>query len=461
MKDSPPSRSRLPMPGPRGLPWIGCLNALLRDPLAFYTAIARRYAGIAHIPLKGARSVYLVSEPSLIKELLVDNRGAYQRNIRYEAMQRLLGEGLVLSEGETWRRERRATQPAFRLAEIDRQLSWMTAAIENFLDRWAPVTADVKPVDVEPLFSELTQYLAGRLLFGPRYDARAQEIVVLVEAIRANWPKPPRSVLSSYLPRSKREAARLEDAIAAFDAHLFEFIRMERADPRPAESTLGQLIENSSEMGTPFTYQELRDQLATLFFAGFETSAAAMTWTHYLLARNPHKREHMFAEVDGKFEASVPTRAQLDALTYVDQVFKEALRMYPPLHAFSRVALDDNTVGGCQLPKGCTVTVSAQATHRLPGHWLDPEAFVPERFAADASAIRHPFAYIPFGAGPRQCVGAQFAMLQGKLILGLVARRYMLDLPSDTPVAVYPTTVSRPRGGMFMRISRRLTGVSS
>ena len=458
MKDSPLSRSGPPKP--RGLPWIGCLNALLRDPMAFFAPIARRYGGIAHIPLKGGLSVYLVSEPSLIKELLVDNREAYQKNIRHGAMQRLIGDGLLLSEGETWRRERRATQPAFRLAEIDHQLGWMTAAIENFLDRWAPRAADAKLVDIEPLFSELTQYLAGRLLFGPRYDARAREILTLVEAIRANWPKPPRSVLASYLPRSKREAARLE-AVAVLDAQLFEFIRLERAEPRPAESTLGQLIENSREIGAPFTDKELRDQLATLFFAGFETSAAAMTWTHYLLARNPDKRERVFVEVDEKFGAGIPMHAQLDALTYVDQVFKEALRVHLPIHAFSRVALDENTVGGYQLPRGCTVTVSAHATHRLPEHWPDPEAFVPERFAADANAARHAFAYIPFGAGPRQCVGAQFAMLLGKLILALVARRYVLDLASDTLVRIYSTTVSRPDGGMFMRICRRPADVRS
>lgn len=457
MKNLPPAN--LQPSGPKGLPWIGSLNAFLRDPMVFFKTVALRYGGIAYVALKMGRGVYLITEPRLIKELLVDNRGKYHKNIRYGAMQRLIGNGLLLSEGDVWRRERKLTQPAFKLPEVDRHLPWMVEIIEDFLDRWRPLALGGTTVDVEPLFSELSQKLAGRMLFGVRYLACAREINTVVDIIRDNWPKPPRSVLASYLPRSKSRAARLEAAIVKLDVHFNEFIRLERAHPAPAESTLGHLVASSSETGAPFTDQELRDQIATLFFAGFETSAAAMTWTHYLLARNPSERARLHAEVDEKLGFDVPTRVQLDTLTYVDQVFKEALRMHLPIHAFSRVSLDDSDVGGYRIPKGYTVTVSAHATHRLPEHWPDPEVFAPERFAAEACFARHPFAFIPFGAGPRQCVGAPLALVQGKLVLALVARRYTLERQSHTPLSTYSTTVSRPRGGLLMRIKSRTPDV--
>lgn len=443
------------VPGPRGIPWLGCLRGFLQDPMDFFTGVARRYGGIARIPLKGKRCLYLVSDPGFIRQLLVDNRRSYHKNIRYGAMQRLIGDGLLLSEGDQWRLERRLTQPGFKPSEIDRHMPWMIVAIENFLDQWRPLAASATAVDVEPLFSELTQYLAGRLLFGERFAARAREVFLLVEAIRNAWPKAPRNLLATYVPRSRRRAAELEAAIVALDVHLLAMIRLEREHPDAQASALGSLLQRSIDNQTPFTDRQLRDQLSTLFFAGFETTAAAMTWTHYLLSTHAEVRERVVAEVDAHCDNGLMTCAQIEALVYVDMVFKEALRVRLPIHAFARIALEENSVGGYPVPKGSTVTVSAHATHRLPEHWPDPEAFIPERFAADACAARHPFAYIPFGAGPRQCVGAQLAMLEGKLIVARVARRYLLDVQSKKPVAVYATTVSRPRGGMFMRIRER------
>lgn len=443
-------------PGPKGLPWIGCTGSLLSDPMNFFKSVALKFGGIARLSLKGGRGMYLVSEPRLIKELLIDQRNRYTKNLRYPVLQRLLGDGLLTSEGSTWRRQRLLTQPAFKPAELDRQVGWMSVEIERYLRGWNKFARSGEAVDVEAEFLRLTQLLAGTLAVGPAFESRAERIFEITEAIRHNWPVRPRNLLAALFPaKPGKRGARLDRAIEDIEGEMLGFIRDALATRREDSGILGVLIDGAEKQGQPFTEKELRDQLINLFFAGFETTAAAMCWTLYVLSQHPKVGAKAQQEVDTVLQGRLPTHDELDRLDYLDRVLQESLRLYSPVHSLSRVAVEDNTVGGYLVPKGCTAAVSLYATHRLPQHWPDPDRFDPDRFLPEACAARSSYAYIPFAVGHRNCIGGTLAMLEGKLIVAQIVQRYRLDLAPGERVEPYAATTMRPRNGLRMIISRR------
>lgn len=448
-------------PEPRGLPYFGCLGDLRRNAMAFFTRVAREVGGLARIPLPKGNSVYLVSEPGFIKELLIDHRPRFMKNVRYGALQRVLGEGLILSEGDTWRRQRMLTQPAFKRSELGRQVQWMSASVASFLKRWERYAERGESFDLELEALRLTQLLAGVLIVGPRFEDRAQEVFEITEDIKRNWPRPPRGILSGFLPRSRRKAENLEKAIVALEARVYEFIARQKQSPPDEGGILGLLISGAQQEGQPFTDLQLRDQVITLFFAAYETSAAAMCWTHYLLSQHPAVRARVLAEVDAVLGDRLPGSEDVARLPYVEQVLQESLRMYAPIHALSRVALQDATVGGYTIPKGCAAVVSLYATHRLPRYWPDPETFDPDRFTPEACAARDSFAYMPFAVGHRNCIGGTLAMVEGKLIVAQVAQRYELNLAPGHRVEPYGGTTMRPRYGMRVTAAKRTQRVTA
>ena len=449
------SAARTP-PGPRGLPWLGCTAGLLADPLKFWTRTARRFGGIARIPLKAGKRILFVSEPGLIKELLIDHRTQYTKMLRYPAFLRLLGDGLVLSEGDTWRRQRLITQAAFKPAELDRKLQWMRPLVERFLRRWEDAAARRAVLDMEAEFLRLAQLLAGILAFGPAFEARAETFFEITEAVKRNWLLRPSNIFAALLPvRDGGRSARLEAALQALDDEAFQLVRRQLAERGENGGVLEMLIASAEREGQPFTERELRDQAVTLFFAGYETTAAGLCFTCKLLSDHPAVRERMYADVDALLGKRPPEREDLDRLEYLGRVINESLRLYAPIHAVSRTAMADSEIGGYKVPRGCTVMVSMYATHRLPAHWPDPERFDPERFLPEACAARSNYAYIPFAIGPRNCIGSTLAILESKLILALLAQRYQLDLAPGEKVEAYASTTMRPRNGMRMVVHPR------
>jgi cytochrome P450 len=218
---------------------------------------------------------------------------------------------------------------------------------------------------------------------------------------------------------------------------------------------LTTLRADAAEGCAPFTAAELCDQMKTLFFAGYETTATSMIWTHYLLARHPEVHARMREEVDRIPAGRTLTVEELDALPYVEQVFKEALRLYSPIHSLSRVALEECELGGYVLPKGATAMVSLYASHRLPQYWPQPRRFDPERFTTAQSAARHRYSYLPFAAGHRNCIGATLALVEAKLITAQIARRFNLHLLTRAPVRPHAGTTMHPSRAIRMRIETR------
>ena len=457
---SPSDASVLPAastaPGPRGLPWVGCTADLLADPMKFWTRMARRFRGIARIPLQAGRSMLFVSDPLQIKELLIDRRAHYSKHLRYPAFLRLFGEGLFTSEGDTWRRQRLLSQAAFKPSALRRHLEWMRHSIADFRDRWKAAAATGAVLDMQPELVRLTQLLSGMLTAGPGFASRADAVYDIMHRINSNWPPRPNGLLQMlFPPRDAGRAGRLEQAIRDLDEEMYGLVRAQLAAHPESGSALELLIAGAQGEGRPFSETELRDQAVNLFIAGYETTAAALCWTLKALADHPDLRSRVHAEIDAVIGERVPSPEDLDRLPYLERVLDESLRMSPPLHSLSRTAHDDSQIGGYAVPRGCTVTVSMYATHRLPEHWPDPEKFDPDRFLPEHCAARSPYAYLPFAVGPRNCIGSVLAIQESKLILAMICQRYQLDLAPGEKVEAYAATTMRPRDGIRMVLRPR------
>jgi cytochrome P450 len=436
------------------LPYFGCLGGLLRDPMEFWSGIANQYGGIARVPLMAGQTAYLVSDPTLLYELLVTNRQKYRKNIRYRAAVELFGAGLLLNEGDAWKRQRLISQPAFKADYIATQVPWMAKLTAEFFDRWRSKAEQGRAFDVDPEFLTLSQLLAGYYLMGPGFAAIAERFCVASVAIKDNWPKPPRNVLRVLLRKYRGNTAgwspELEGAIKQIDVCLAEYLADRRKHDFADSGLVTMLVQASREQRDEFDDRSLRDQILTLFFAGHETSATSLSWIHYLLSQHPEARAKLRAEIERVLGNRMPTAEDLDQLTYTEQLINESLRLYSPIHSISRVALQADTLGGYAIPEGATIYVSLYATHRLAQFWPDPERFDPERFTPEGNERRPRFAFIPFAAGHRNCIGGTTAIAELKLAIALLAQRYELDLARGHRVQAAAGTTMYPRYGMNM-----------
>jgi cytochrome P450 len=425
---------------------------LLRNPMKFWSDIANRFGGIARVPLMNGHAVYLVSAPDLLYELLVTNRQRYRKNIRYRAAVELFGRGLLLNEGDAWKRQRLLSQPIFKAEHAADQVPWMADLTAKFLTRWQRNAAERRSCDVDADFLDLSQMLAGYYLMGPGFERIAERFCRAAIVVKDNWPRPPRNIAQLLRRRGDGWTDELAAAVRAVDACVYEYLEAERRSDFTGAGLVKLLVDGSRAQGDEFGDSSLRDQLLTVFFAGHETSATSLSWIHYLLDEHPDVRAKLRAEVDRVLGRRLPTTADLGALTYTEQVINEALRLYSPIHSISRVALTDDMLGGYHVPAGATLYVSLYATHRLPALWPDPDRFDPDRFTADKVERRPRFAFIPFAAGHRNCVGASTALVELKLAVAMIAQRYELTLAPGQRVESAAGTTMHPRYGLNMYI---------
>jgi cytochrome P450 len=450
---APAPRASAPLEpaGPAGLPYLGCLDGLLRNPMAFWLRVANRYGPIAKVPIRG-KSVYLVSDPELLYELLVTKRRKYRKNTRYRAAVEVLGDGLLLTEGDEWKRQRLITQPMFKSDYIGAQVPWMAADIEAFLDGWAPRARAGAVIDTEREFLDLSQRIAGRYLMGAGFAEIADRFCAAAVAIKNAWPVPPRSALHALFGRAVGWTPAMEGAVRDIEACVYECIAKQRARDFADCGVLEALVKSSREQGDEFDDKSLRSQLLTLFFAGHETSSTSLAWIFYLLDRHPDARARVAAESVRIVGDRLPTAADVDALVYTEQVVSESLRLYSPIHSISRVALEPDTLGGYAIPQGATLYVSLYAMHRLDRLWPAPHRFDPDRFLPDRCAARPRFSFIPFAAGHRNCIGSQMAMVEIKLVVAQIMRRFELGLVRGQRIGIAAGTTMHPRYGMKMQL---------
>ena len=441
-------------PGPRGLPILGMLPAIRRDPTGVFARAAERFGNVVYFKI-GPRRGYLITNPADIRHVLQDNARNYHKSPLYQKVRMSIGNGLLTSEDDFWLRQRRIAQPAFHRQRVSALAGVMARAVRETADEWQSLAADGRPVDVSEEMMRLTRTVVLRALLGgnlgpftPKID---QAWAVINEHIGGSfWSLG----IAERFQRAK--ARRFEEARFVLRQAVDYVINERRRDPSESADLLSMLMDaRDGETGEHMTDEQLRVEVTTFLLAGQETTSLALTWTWYLLSQYSAARERLEAEIDSVLNGRPPDYSDLANLPYTRMVVDEAMRLYPPAWGFSRQALADDTLGGFRLPRGWLAFVIPYVLHRLPAYWTDPDTFDPERFSADRSADRPKFIYIPFGAGPRQCIGNQFALIEGHLSVATLAQRYRLQLVPGHRVEPWPLITLRPRFGMPMTIEPR------
>jgi cytochrome P450 len=446
-------------PGPRA-PYPGAhLRAFARDPLGFLDGLRRAHGDVARFRMAG-REMVLVSHLDVVRDLLVTEQRRFGRGYRYRTLKLLLGEGLLTSEGAFHLRQRRLAQPAFHRDRVAGYARAMVGAAERWDARWRPLAGTT--VDVAEEMGALALAIVGETLFGRDVtrgpggvaDAVAQALDDALHAATPAFAALGRWAVHLPIPAARR----FRRARAELDAVIYGLIA-ERRRTGGGDDLLSLLLEATDDegdgAGARMTDLQLRDEAMTLFLAGHETTANALAWTWYLLATHPAVEARLLASLDEALGGRTPAFADVPRLGYARQVLHEALRLYPPAYALGRVALEEVTLGGFRIPAGAGVLASQWVTHRDPRWWPEPDRFDPDRWAPDAAAGRHRFAYFPFGAGTRVCVGEQFAWTEALLVLATLAPRWRLALAPGTRVAPQPIITLRPRGGIPMTLHPR------
>jgi cytochrome P450 len=434
-------------PGPRGHWLLGNLAEIQRDMPGVLRQVARDHGGVSRIRV-GPASMYLIADGEVIVDLLTQRAGELRKSSRTRwGLGGHLGDGLVTLEGAPHRRHRRLVQPVMHSRSIAGQAETMVALTESRIVSWA----DGSTVDVLAEMQDLTLRIVCAALFHVDSPEETERFVAAVHAFAASLNMVLRRAfpIPAWLPTSGNRLRRR--TVGAMDALAYDLIRRRRSSP--GDDLLSLLVLATDADGGPaLADREVRDELMTMFFAGHETSAAALTWALYLLAQHPSIVDDLRAEIAALGVARVGL-GDLTRLPLLGQVVAETLRLYPPAWVFDRSPLRDITVGGYRIPRGANVLLSPWVVHRDPRVWDDPDAFRPKRFAGDASPPRS--AYLPFGDGPRMCVGNRFAEAEIRIVLATLLPRVDLSLVEGQTVRPEGDATLRPRGGLRMVVRQR------
>lgn len=457
-------------PGPPGLAvLLDAFGGRTRDPIAYYRELVARFGPVVFLRA-GTKTFCLLDDAAGIERVLKDNHENYTKGPGYELFRPFVGDGLLTSEGDAWRRRRKLMQPAFHHEAVARFAVTVTASAEELVERWRPALAAGRPLDVAAEMTRITLAVVGRTLLGGDPSARADEVRAAGAEIQRGVGAPLQSwlrLLDIALPTRRHLSFRLaallptasnrrfRAAVRVLDDIVYRLIAERRRAGVVARDLLGLLVQaRDDETVDGLTDRQLRDEAMTMFLAGHETAAAGLTWAFYLLDRHPDVQDRLGRELADVLGDRPPTFADLARLPYLERVVSEALRLYPPFWRLSRHARHDDRVGGYRIPAGCVVLLSPWLTHRNSAYWPDPERFDPDRFLPDRAAGRPRFAYFPFGGGPRVCIGNAFALMEARLILATVLRHYRLRLTAGHVVEVEPRVTLRPRGGLPMTVQK-------
>ncbi|HVV50113.1 MAG TPA: cytochrome P450 [Polyangia bacterium] len=443
--------ARLPPVRP---PWrdFGTLRRLFgTDILAGMTYIHRRYGPIVRtrLPLH----LYFVAEPACIEEILVKKPELFRKDRTSRLLTRVIGNGLLVNEGESWRRQRRLLQPAFHQRQLVAYAARMAAAAARAADGWR--AGEVRDVHQDMMGVTLT--IVAEALFGADLSADAREIGRTISDLMEQFShmlglsarfQPP-----VWVPTPANR--RLRASTRKVDAVILGVIEARRRRGGDTDDLLSLLIRARDEDGGAMTDAQVRDEAMTIFLAGHETTGLALTYALYLLARAPERQARLAEELARVLAGRPPALADLECLPYTEAVILEAMRLYPPAWGMARQALGAVEIGGWRYPKGAEFVLSPWVVHRDPRHFEEPEAFRPERWENDLARRLPRFAYFPFGGGPRVCIGNRFATMQARLVLAAVAQRFSFEPAAETALALMPSATLRPRHGVRLRLAVR------
>jgi cytochrome P450 len=424
---------------------------IMRHPLESIGADWKRYGEVVRYRL-GTMQVFLVVHPDGVKQVLQENHRNYLKSADYQILKRLLGEGLLTSEGPLWLRQRRLMAPMFHRQRIAEFGATMVDSTLKMLDRWSARTSDSSAFDVCNEMMHLTLEIVARVLFKVEIEGDlAHRIGRDVTVSNERLGQFDLGTLLPWLPTPRNREFR--QAVLSLDAIVAGIIAEHRRSGEDRGDLLSLLLAaRDQDTGEAMSDRQVRDEALTLILAGHETTANALAWTWYLLSQHPDVEQKLHAELAEVLGGRAPTVADLPNLRYTSMVIDESMRLYPPAWSVGRSPIADDEILGFKVPKGSSVMLSQWLTHRHPDFWEDPERFDPERFTPERAANRPRYAYFPFGGGPRQCIGNIFALTEANLILAAVAQKYRLRMVPGYRVELQPLVTLRPRHGLKMTL---------
>lgn len=441
-------------------PLLGALPALLTNPIAMFEAAHKRHGDIYRLHL-GPMQPVVLNHPRHAQHVLRDHAANYRKGgAMWETLRALLGNGLVVSEGEFWLRQRRMMQPQFHRQRLAGLTDLMVNAMAESLASWAPAAGHGQPVNLLPAFNHLTMRVVIDTLFGASMARETMTEVAEAMGYVLDYLMVGAATqgLPAWLPIPGKRRYRRE--IARVDRIVYELIATARKGGGGGDHHLLAMLLDvvDDQTGEGMSDRQLHDEVSTLFLAGYETTSIALTWALHYLTRDPAVMQKMREEVDRVLGSRTPTFADLPQLTYTRMVLQEVMRLRPPSYWLPRVAVEDDEIDGYPIPAGTEVISMTYMIHHHPEFWPEPDRFDPERFAEHGvrgSGGRHPFAFIPFGAGQRLCIGRDFAMMEGTLALAMVMQRYRVEAVEGRAAEIGRSTTLRPKDGLWVRLAAR------
>ena len=446
-------KTRLPLPpGPKGHFLLGSMLEVSRDWLTSYARFAKEYGDIVFFRMAHA-PICLLIHPREIEQVLVTDSANFTKSADYRALASVLGKGLLTSEGEFWRRQRRLIQPAFRRENILAYAPVMTAAASRVLDAWC----DGEERNIHTEMMRVTLEIVAECLFGAQVGNAAERVGKAMKVVTNRFVTDasaallfPFDIPDLFAPDRRRAVRELNNIINGI-------ARERRASNQRRADLLDTLLSVRDADGNPMREEQLRDELMTLFLAGHETTAIALSWTCFLLAKHPEVEAKVIEELRTVLAGCTPCIEDLHRLRYTEMVLKESMRLYPAVWGLGRRATAECEIGGYRIPAGTNIFMFQWLTQRDVRFFSEPERFEPERWRDDPvrSGQIPRFAYFPFGGGPRVCVGAAFAMIEATLLLAMIQQRFRLELVASHPVVPSASVTLRPKHGIRVILHRR------
>lgn len=438
-----------PIPSVTGWKAFRKTSLLKSDTIGFFLSQFETYGDMFHFNLLGL-DMYLLRDPSLIRYVLQENNSNYTKSVFYKELEIIIGKGLLTSEGQEWKKNRRLTQTAFKKSSVEGFVPIFFEESNVIIKEWK----DKTEIDMAKEMMRLTFRIVGRALFSAKLDEDAHIIDRSVGIALEGVIKRIQSIIKIplYIPTGAN--LKLKKAVRDMDVVVNKIISNRIQSKERVKDLLDTLIyARDEETGQGLSPKQIRDEVITFLLAGHETTSNALTWTFYLLSEHPEIRRKVIEEVRSNIPSSGNiTIADLEKLSLTGRVLQESLRLYPPAWIVERTAISDDIIGETKIAAGSLVSICTYAVHHSPILWDDPEKFDPDRFLPENEAKRHNFAYIPFGGGPRICIGNNFAFTEAMMILATVLREYEPLVVAGHKVEKEPLVTLRPKYGMKMRL---------
>jgi cytochrome P450 len=435
------------------IPLFGPLFGLMRDPLAFLRANQARHGDVYALNM-GVTKIIMVNSPDHIQHTMVDSASNYTKaGAMWDSARRMMGEGMVVSEGEAWRSKRRMIQPHFHRKRLMGLTDLLVQSVDEAFEAWDSQIG--KPFDVVPAFSPITMHVVMRLLFGQNLNRNefGQVGGALSDMMNHVFWGGLTNGLPSWIPRPG--AKRYEAASTLANDVVRRLIANQRAVGEGEDTLLALFVDSyDTETSSALSDIQLRDEIFGMFLAGYETTTLALAWVMHYLTIHPECKEKLYAEVDRVLGGRPPTFEDLAKLEYTRMLICETLRLRPPIWMITRTAVEADQIDGYHIPAGSLLFISFFNAQHHPQHWVEPERFMPERFTDDQVAARHRYAWSPFGAGQRMCVGKDLAMMEAQAILARIAQRFRIEAEPSTAIGKITGSI-RPSKPIMITLQHR------